>query len=170
MTCPGCGVTLTEGLPCACSSYNVISLPFNSINRILNGESQYMRILEFNDPTYQLIANNIENVYRNGYLIENNREFPPLPAPLPIDVKFRITEDAYKKILEYKTTTECKKECKGGECVICTETYSKEDSVIMPCCQNEMHKKCCKEWVFNSSPTCPLCRYEFEKEIQENTL
>ena len=171
MICRGCGVTLIDGLPCVCRGIRVVTHPNDSIRRIIYGgalenESQYMQelgsfgSLNPNHPLYQLIENNIP---RNDYF-ENNREFPT-------NVKFRITEEAYKKILEFKTTPECEKECEGGKCVICTETYSKEDSVIMPCCKQEIHKKCLEEWVFKSSPTCPLCRNDkFEKEIQENTL
>tara|TARA_Y100000996_G_scaffold341069_1_gene278273 strand:- start:126 stop:635 length:510 start_codon:yes stop_codon:yes gene_type:complete len=169
MTCPGCGVTLTPGLPCSCnSSSNIpirIDIPSDTIHRLINGEPlpgayQFLRPEDmqiFNSSLYNIRY--ISNILsENSDLIESNEE-------LPIDVKFRIQNNAYQEILKYKT-----KECKGGECLFCTETYSKENGVIMPCCNKEIHKNCFKEWVFKKSPTCPLCRHKFKKEIQENTL
>ena len=55
------------------------------------------------------------------------------------------------------------------ECTICLSNFHDSDQIIVFSCDEKhyFHVKCGKEWL-EIKTECPLCRYDFKKDIYEH--
>ena len=82
------------------------------------------------------------------------------------DVKFKITDKAWKEILDHAGKNE-----QAGTCAICQEDFEKQDSTVttLPICKHSFHIDCIRK-ALDAKPQCPLCRKEVEhKPNQDGT-
>jgi hypothetical protein len=61
----------------------------------------------------------------------------------------------FKNIHKFFSETNLKPLC---GCLICTDKFIKNDSVIVLPCKHNFHKNCIKKWLTEESNTCPLCK------------
>ena len=53
------------------------------------------------------------------------------------------------------------------ECAICIEEYKQGENLKILPCKHKFHQKCLDEWLTTSGKTCPLCRDDIEKALEE---
>jgi len=55
------------------------------------------------------------------------------------------------------------------KCLICLEYYQEEESVKTLPCMHFFHKQCIESW-FTRGRTCPVCKWDISKDVEESQL
>ncbi|KAG0217751.1 hypothetical protein B0O80DRAFT_435808 [Mortierella sp. GBAus27b] len=58
-------------------------------------------------------------------------------------------------------------EAVNDTCAICIEEFVEGDEVRILPCHHDFHSECIDPWLTRKSATCPLCKYECKKALQE---
>ena len=78
----------------------------------------------------------------------------------------RPASNAAIDALPRKKVKESDKEKIGTDCPICFSAYAGDDTLVELPCGHEFHDDCVVHWLKEAS-TCPMCRYEVEKDEEE---
>ena len=123
-----------------------------------------------NSTIEQLIRNRSSTVGltegHNSYTLDTHSTANEINPSELEDVKFKITQNAWHKILKNSIGNKL-----GGECIYCISCFGYKDAVVMPCCNKKLHKNCIKTWLFKHKPQCPMCRNIFphQRILNEET-
>jgi hypothetical protein len=79
-----------------------------------------------------------------------------------------VSEDILSELPEFKIEDLNKIPQEKKDCVICMNTFVKNDTAIILPCTHLFHSDCIKNW-FKSSNTCPICKFKLDNSTINNS-
>lgn len=137
----------------------------NSLDEMLAQELHLQRNSQYTSMShiFNILFNNIQNTRNITYThnsdlihaldslqtVNFNNNLESIPITLDNNQFHKLQTILYKNY-PHKNT--------NNICVICIENYKDTDSITILSCDHAFHTTCIKQWLCNSSITCPDCR------------